>query len=263
MILSIGIGWYILIAYVVGMLIIGIIVRKKRASQYLYSCSICGATYAKRIVFQSNNTTKMIKLRCDVCKKQEWFVEVEKKRGKSLSLVDKDSKKIVVMGFSGSGKSTLTKQLSKQFFLPAFHLDQHYFQVGWKPRPIDEVKKEVKKILQEDAWIVDGNYSELYRDQRLKETDEIVIFLFSKRLCYKQIKERYRQHKGKVRDDAAPGCVELLDKDFKRWVKKDGRTKRHYGRFYEIVNLYPNKTYILNNKKDLLLYCQKKGIDCA
>lgn len=97
-------------------------------------------------------------------------------------------------------------------------------------------------------------------DTRLREADEIVILLLPKRTCYKQVKERLKRYNGKTREDVAEGCDENLDKTFKKWVLKDGKTKSKTARFLLIAKEYNNKTVILKSRKDINEYMQYKGI---
>ncbi|RRJ20788.1 topology modulation protein, partial [Pseudomonas aeruginosa] len=66
--------------------------------------------------------------------------------------------KVLVIGSPGSGKSALSNYLSKYMSLPLYHLDQ----INWKDdnRTIeqDELINEIKDILVQHYWIIDGNY---------------------------------------------------------------------------------------------------------
>ena len=84
--------------------------------------------------------------------------------------------KIAVIGYSGAGKSTLAKKLGKLFRCPVLHLDRIQFEPGWKERDRETARRMAEDFLDENenrGWIIDGNYSGLCQERRLKEADLI------------------------------------------------------------------------------------------
>ena len=73
--------------------------------------------------------------------------------------------KITVMGFSGSGKSTLAKQLSEFYDIPLLYLDCVNFEENWVERDREECKKMVYDFMQNESWVIDGNYSKIYQPE--------------------------------------------------------------------------------------------------
>ena len=67
--------------------------------------------------------------------------------------------KIAVMGYSGSGKSTLTKQLAAHYGIPLLYLDAVNFKENWQLRDREECRKIVADFMQNENWVIDGNYS--------------------------------------------------------------------------------------------------------
>lgn len=126
-------------------------------------------------------------------------------------------KKILIIGCSGAGKSTLSKQLAKKWDLPLVHLDSLYWTEGWVPAPKDEFIKKVKMKLEEDQWIIDGNFNSTL-ERRIKYADLIIFLDFSRMTCIFRVLKRVWLHRGKTRDDMAPGCNERLDWEFLRFV---------------------------------------------
>jgi len=87
--------------------------------------------------------------------------------------------KIFIYGGPGSGKSTLAQQLSGEFNIPFFELDD-LFHSGEKSKEIKDVTQRTKIVeqllKQENSWIIEG----LYRDNWLNEilnTADIVFYL--------------------------------------------------------------------------------------
>jgi adenylate kinase family enzyme len=70
-------------------------------------------------------------------------------------------KRISIIGCSNSGKSTLADALAKKLAIPVYHLDQYAHVVGsnWQRQPDDMLIEQHEAIIQQDAWIIDGNYS--------------------------------------------------------------------------------------------------------
>ncbi|MEM8896803.1 MAG: adenylate kinase [Bacteroidota bacterium] len=87
-------------------------------------------------------------------------------------------KKINVIGTSGSGKSTFAKKLAKKLDYPYVELDAIFWGPNWT-EPSDEVLfDKLAKALEQDYWVLDGNYS---RTNHIKWalTDTIVWIDFS------------------------------------------------------------------------------------
>lgn len=126
-------------------------------------------------------------------------------------------KKVLIVGCSGAGKSTLSKQLAKKWDLPLVHLDSLYWSEGWVPVPKDEFIKKVKTKLEEDRWIIDGNFNSTL-EWRMKYADLIIFLDFSRMLCTYRVLKRVWLHRGKTRDDMASGCPERFDWEFLRFV---------------------------------------------
>ncbi len=69
-------------------------------------------------------------------------------------------KRVTILGSPGTGKTTFAKQLAAKTGLPLIHLDLLYHDKT-KDYYSDEAawQKTVKKLLQQDSWIMDGNYN--------------------------------------------------------------------------------------------------------
>lgn len=71
--------------------------------------------------------------------------------------------RIMVLGPSNAGKSTLAAALSARLDLPLVHLDQlqHLPNTDWVPRPEEDFVALHDQAIQNERWIMDGNYSRL------------------------------------------------------------------------------------------------------
>ena len=67
--------------------------------------------------------------------------------------------RINVIGTSGSGKSTFCKQLAQQFSIPHIEMDALFWKPNWEKTSYDEFIKEIEIALEQDSWILDGDYT--------------------------------------------------------------------------------------------------------
>ncbi|MDE5669938.1 MAG: DNA topology modulation protein FlaR, partial [Eubacterium sp.] len=159
--------------------------------------------------------------------------------------------KIAIMGFSGSGKSTLAKQLSDIYNTPLLYLDCVNFEENWVERDRAECKKMVYAFMQNDSWVIDGNYSEMYQAERLEQADKIIILCYNRFVCMKGAFKRNHDYKGKVRESMAEGCKERMDFWFFTWVVFKQYSRKRKNNVKSIKNKYPDKTVIFKNRKQL------------
>jgi adenylate kinase family enzyme len=83
--------------------------------------------------------------------------------------------RIVIIGCSSSGKSTLATLLAKKLNITAYHLDciAHYENTDWKRKPDSDLIKEHNRLICQDKWIIEGNYSICMPD-RLKRATSVI-----------------------------------------------------------------------------------------
>lgn len=73
------------------------------------------------------------------------------------AVADRPSR-IWITGSSGAGKSTLAARLGSELGLPHLELDGLYHQAGWVPQDPDLIRSQVRAVLAQDRWVIDGNY---------------------------------------------------------------------------------------------------------
>lgn len=160
--------------------------------------------------------------------------------------------KIAILGYSGSGKSTLAKRLGELYGLPVLHLDTVEFLPNWEKRELPEKKRIVANFMRDNSgWVIDGNYSKLFREERLEQSDMIVMLLFDRFNCLWRVIKRYRMYKGRTRPDIGDGCAEKLDAEFVWWILHEGRTKSKKAGYKAICEKYPDKVTVLKNQRQL------------
>lgn len=67
-------------------------------------------------------------------------------------------RRINILGSAGSGKSTLARRLGEVLHLPIIHLDQLFWEPGWKKADKAVFRQRVEQAVRGDAWICEGNY---------------------------------------------------------------------------------------------------------
>lgn len=169
--------------------------------------------------------------------------------------------KIAVIGYSGSGKSTLAKRLADWVGCEPLYLDTVNFLPNWVERDRESGREIVRKTMDQDDWVIDGNYRSFLFDQRMQDADEIVFMNYPRLVCLRRAFKRYRQFRGKTRDSIANGCIEKLDCEFVKWILYKGRTKERVGWFFDVLQKYPEKTVVIRSDRQLNAYLRRKGID--
>lgn len=172
-------------------------------------------------------------------------------------ITGRDKMKIAVIGYSGAGKSTLARALGEVYHCPVLHLDMVQFSPGWAERDREEARAIVAAFMEQEDWVIDGNYTGLYQGRRLDEADLIFFLDFSRTVCLRQAIGRYRFWRGKTRDDMAAGCNEKLDLEFIWWILRKGRTHDRKARFQGILKQYPEKVTVFKTRRETDRYLQQ------
>lgn len=82
-------------------------------------------------------------------------------------------KRIAVVGTTGSGKTTLARQLARSLELKHVEIDALHWGPQWMPVPDDVFRQRVGDALQEESWVIDGNYRKV-RDIIWPQAETIV-----------------------------------------------------------------------------------------
>lgn len=151
-------------------------------------------------------------------------------------------KRIMIIGSGGAGKSTLARQLGEILQLPVYHLDLYYWKPGWNPTPNDEWGLFQENLVNEERWIIDGNYGRTF-DIRMKRAHVIILLDLSRWITvYRVIKRRIMYH-GKTRPDLNEDCPESLDFEFIKWVWNFRKTR--IPGIIQKLNIYKDKKIII------------------
>lgn len=131
-------------------------------------------------------------------------------------------------------------------------MDTLQFQPGWQDSDRDWMEAEMKNFLSEHTnWVIDGNYSWCYYEERMREADQIIFLNFPPLPCLFRAFKRYLTYRGKVRESMAAGCPERFNWEFIRWILWDGRTKIAKERYQWLQETYPEKVIVLRSQKEM------------
>ena len=79
----------------------------------------------------------------------------------------------MVIGTTGSGKTALSSKLAGKLGVPHVELDALHWEPGWTEPSVEVFRSLVREAISGDAWVVDGNYSEV-RDLVWGRADTVV-----------------------------------------------------------------------------------------
>lgn len=89
---------------------------------------------------------------------------------------------ISVVGDSCSGKTTLAAALAERLGLPHIELDELSWAPNWTPVPDDVLLQRVRDAVDEQGWVIDGNYGRIVRPITWGAADTIVWLDFPLRV---------------------------------------------------------------------------------
>jgi adenylate kinase family enzyme len=140
-------------------------------------------------------------------------------RLKALGVTEgqRDMQKVLVIGSGGSRKTTFSIALAEKTGLPLIHLDAIYWRPGWEQPPKQEWRSTVDRLIQQPAWIIDGDYRSTL-SLRLGACDTAILLDISPWICTYSVLKRMLTNLGKSRPDMPENCPERFDPEFLWWV---------------------------------------------
>jgi adenylate kinase family enzyme len=163
-------------------------------------------------------------------------------------------KKIMVLGVSsGVGKSTFARKLGDILDIDVHHLDKLHWKPNWVEASREEFTLSQLKVLTNDQWIIDGNYSSTF-DIRMQHADTIIYLELPLRVCLYRVFKRWIMNIGKTRPDMGEGCKEKLDYQFLKFIcttyfARKEKMKNRINTFLESGS--NKKSFILKSKKEI------------
>jgi adenylate kinase family enzyme len=103
-------------------------------------------------------------------------------------------KRVVILGPGASGKSTLAARLGEITGLSVIELDKVFWRPGLGPTPRDQWVKVQQRLVEENAWIMDGDLGPYDAvEVRLRAADTVIFLDFSLVRCAWRALRRSRE----------------------------------------------------------------------
>ena len=151
-------------------------------------------------------------------------------------------KQIIIIGCPGSGKSTFSRSLHKITNIPLYHLDMLFWNEDKTTVEKSVFLDRLLKVIQNDEWIIDGNYSSTM-ELRMQACDTVIFLDYPLDVCLNGIRER----KGKPRGDMPWIESDEDDAEFIEFIKNFNSQSRP--KVIELLKRYSLKDiYIFSNR---------------
>jgi adenylate kinase family enzyme len=126
--------------------------------------------------------------------------------------------KVMVIGVSsGAGKSTFARRLGEVTGIEVTHLDRLFWKPDWVEASLEEFSAAQQQVVQNDQWIIEGNYAGTF-PIREQYADTVIYLELPLRICLYRVLKRRVQFHGKTRNDVGEGCKEKIDKAFLKFI---------------------------------------------
>jgi adenylate kinase family enzyme len=142
--------------------------------------------------------------------------------------------RIVIIGATGSGKTTFAKKLADALAIPHYPIDDIRFLANWEIRPMDELRADITDLVNQPAWVMDGNYSKL-RDLTWGNADTVIWLNYSFPVAFSRLVRRTLR-RIITREELFGGCVETFQSQF---LSKDSLFLWFFQTFWKHRKLYP------------------------
>ena len=83
-------------------------------------------------------------------------------------------RRIIVIGSSNAGKSTLAQRLAERLSVPFIELDALHWEPGWVEATREVFRERVRRAIEPESWVIDGNYTRQHQDVSWLVADTII-----------------------------------------------------------------------------------------
>ncbi len=161
-------------------------------------------------------------------------------------------KKAIVIGSPGAGKSVFARALSECTEIPLYHLDLIWHKPDKSTVSREEFDQKLLRIMQGDAWIIDGNYMRTI-EMRLQQCDTVFLLDLPVELCLQGASVRM----GQKRSDM-PWIETEFDADFETFIKNFPNVQ--LPKIYQLLEEYSDtvNVIIFRSREDVKQYLEEQ-----
>ncbi len=157
--------------------------------------------------------------------------------------------RIAIMGYVGSGKSVLARNLSQKLSIPKLELDEIAFDKNWKAVDRSRILPDIASFMNQESWIIDGNYDGLLQEKRLEMADKIIFVMLPRLQCLMRALKRTKERK-------AAGYHNDINPWFLRFLLFDCRSKDRRDAYDRIAKAYASKLVVLTSQLEINQYLE-------
>ena len=127
--------------------------------------------------------------------------------------------RICILGPSNSGKSTLALALAEKTVAPVIHLDQLFHRPGtrWQERPEAEFLALHEAAIQQECWVMEGNYTR-YLEARLARATGLIMLDISMQVMLRRYFYRTLIQKDRAGNVLPAGLRDRLSKEMLKYL---------------------------------------------
>ena len=168
--------------------------------------------------------------------------------------MNKELKRVYIIGTAGSGKSFLAKRISEKLDIPCYDLDDIFWYKKYtKKTNKAKRKKALARIANKSNWIIEGVYSS-WTEQALRKANIVIILdIHIVKLTWRILK-RYLSKHNSIHKESLKDVIFLIN--YAHSYKK-GTHSSSYNQHIALVKKHKRKYIILKNVKQVNSFLNK------
>jgi adenylate kinase family enzyme len=128
-------------------------------------------------------------------------------------MVGAEPMRLVIVGAAGSGKTTLARALAESTGVRTVDIDELFWDPGWQQVDADTLRARLATVVDQDEWIVSGNYTAHVRELLWPRADALVWLDLPRRVSFRRVVVRTVGDLFRRRE-LFPGCPQTLAAPF-------------------------------------------------
>lgn len=129
---------------------------------------------------------------------------------------------------------------------------------NWVQASIEDFSQAQQEIVNQDQWIIEGNYTPTF-SIRTERADTIIYLELPMYICLYRVLKRWAMNIGKTRPDMGEDCKEKIDWAFIKFILTTyyTRKKKMAERFQEFQADGSKTVIMLKNKQEIRIFIEK------